>query len=211
MSSKRIYIGKYLLLVALLRAGGIVAAVWHFTQEKRDEVRIQKLLYALADDLSKNPTESAATALLKVKAVTGAFAEPLLLSMDNYAQGSFDRERLLANVSRYRTMIAQAQVTIDDVNIKISGGNVGESAQKTASIYGGGYGSGTTITGNTNITMTGGSINGNLFGGGNQGVVNSNATVTITGGTVTGNVYGGGNQAEVTGTTKVVVGQDVVE
>lgn len=93
-----------------------------------------------------------------------------------------------------------------NVNIKITGGKVGESSQKTASVYGGGYGNGTTVNGDTNISMTNGTVNGNLFGGGNQGIVNNNTTVTITGGTVTGNVYGGGNQAEVSGTTKVVIG-----
>lgn len=94
-----------------------------------------------------------------------------------------------------------------NVNIKITGGKVGESSQKTASVYGGGYGNGTTVNGDTNISMTNGTVNGNLFGGGNQGIVNNNTTVTITGGTVTGNVYGGGNQAEVKGQTKVVIGQ----
>ena len=95
-----------------------------------------------------------------------------------------------------------------NVNIKITGGKVGESSQKTASVYGGGYGNGTTVNGDTNISMTNGTVNGNLFGGGNQGIVNNNTTVTITGGTVTGNVYGGGNQATVGGQTKVVIGQN---
>ena len=97
-----------------------------------------------------------------------------------------------------------------NVNMKITGGTVGESSQKTASVYGGGYGSGTTITGNTNITMTGGIINGNVFGGGNQGKVNNNTNVNVAGGSVTGNVYGGGDQAEVLGTTTVTIGQKQV-
>ena len=93
-----------------------------------------------------------------------------------------------------------------NVNITIAGGNVG-TQEKAASVFGGGYGSGTTINGSTSITMTGGAINGNLFGGGNQGAVNSNTSVTITGGSVTGNVYGGGDKAEVKGKTNVVIGQ----
>lgn len=72
---------------------------------------------------------------------------------------------------------------------------------------GAGYGSGTTINGSTSITMTGGTINGNLFGGGNQGAVNSNTSVTITGGEVKQNVYGGGNKAAVTGSTNVMIGK----
>ena len=95
-----------------------------------------------------------------------------------------------------------------DVTMKITGGNVGESSQKTASVYGGGYGGSTTVNGSTNITMTGGTVNGNVFGGGNQGTVNNNASVTITGGTVIGNVYGGGNEAAVGGQTRVVIGSD---
>ena len=93
-----------------------------------------------------------------------------------------------------------------NVNITIAGGSIG-TQDKTASVYGGGYGSGTTINGSTSITMTRGAINGNLFGGGNQGAVNSNTNVTITGGSVTGNVYGGGNKAEVKGKTNVVIGK----
>lgn len=94
-----------------------------------------------------------------------------------------------------------------NVNITIAGGNIGGTQENAASVFGGGYGSGTTINGSTNITMTGGTINGNLFGGGNQGAVNLNTSVTITGGSVTGNVYGGGNQAAVSGTTNVVIGK----
>ena len=93
-----------------------------------------------------------------------------------------------------------------NVNITIAGGNIG-TQENAASVFGGGYGSGTTVNGDTNISMTNGTVNGNLFGGGNQGIVNNNTTVTITGGTVTGNVYGGGNQAEVKGKTNVVIGQ----
>ena len=93
-----------------------------------------------------------------------------------------------------------------NVNITIAGGNIG-TQENAASVFGGGYGSATTINGSTSITMTRGTINGNLFGGGNQGAVNSNTNVTITGGSVTGNVYGGGNKAEVKGKTNVVIGK----
>ena len=87
----------------------------------------------------------------------------------------------------------------------ITGGTVG-SEDVNASVYGGGYGRGTTITGNVDLTMTGGLINGNVFGGGNEGAVSGNTTVTITGGEVKQNVYGGGNQAAVSGETKVTIG-----
>jgi len=120
MSKKRIYIGKYLLITGVVLLALAAYLIWNLTQERRDEVRIKNLLYTLSADLSKTSDESAATALLKVRGVTGAFADPMLFAMDHYAQGSYDRERLLASVTRYRTTIAQAQVTADDVVIKIT-------------------------------------------------------------------------------------------
>ena len=92
------------------------------------------------------------------------------------------------------------------VNMTIAGGTVG-TRDKVASVYGGGYGSSTNVAGNVNIKYTGGTLNGSLFGGGNEGVVNGNTSVTITGGEIKQNVYGGGNKATVSGTTNVLVGQ----
>ena len=54
--------------------------------------------------------------------------------------------------------------------------------------------------------MTGGTVE-NVFGGGNEAPVTGNTNVTITGGKVMQNVYGGGNKAAVSGTTHVVIGQ----
>ena len=102
-----------------------------------------------------------------------------------------------------------------NVNITIAGGNVG-TQEKAASVFGGGYGSNTSVEdntdtkdvkeGNVNIKYTGGVLYGNLFGGGNEGAVTGNTNVTITGGEVKQNVYGGGNKAAVSGTTNVVIG-----
>jgi hypothetical protein len=88
----------------------------------------------------------------------------------------------------------------------IAGGTVG-TEEKAASVYGGGYGKSTTIEGNVSIKYTDGTLNGNLFGGGNEGAVTGNTNVTITGGEIKQNVYGGGNKAAVSGTTNVVIGQ----
>ena len=93
-----------------------------------------------------------------------------------------------------------------NVNMTIAGGTVG-TQEKSASLYGGGFGNNTTVSGNVNIKYTGGLLNGNLFGGGNEGVVNGNTSVTITGGEIKQNVYGGGNKAAVSGTTNVVIGK----
>lgn len=92
------------------------------------------------------------------------------------------------------------------VNMTIAGGTVG-TEEKAASVYGGGYGKSTTVKGNVSIKYTDGTLNGNLFGGGNEGAITGNTNVTITGGEIKQNVYGGGNNAEVSGTTHVVIGK----
>lgn len=63
------------------------------------------------------------------------------------------------------------------------------------------------VTGDITITLKGNTtVNGNVFGGGNESKSLSNTLVEILGHTkVLGNIYGGGNMAEVRGNTKVVV------
>ena len=72
-------------------------------------------------------------------------------------------------------------------------------------LYGGGHGENAKVTGNSTVTVSGGTIN-NAFGGGNAAELGGNSSVTITGGIVVGNVYGGGNKAAVTGKTEVIIG-----
>lgn len=87
-------------------------------------------------------------------------------------------------------------------------------------VYGGGLGEKAIVTGNPQVTMTGGTVGytetvdgkqvvsgGDVFGGGNAAAVQGNTNVHISGGEVKHNVYGGGNQAKVTGKTNVVIGQ----
>jgi len=63
------------------------------------------------------------------------------------------------------------------------------------------------VTGDIKITLNGNTtVNGNVFGGGNESKSLANTLVEILGRTkVLGNIYGGGNMAEVRGNTKVVV------
>ena len=63
------------------------------------------------------------------------------------------------------------------------------------------------VTGNIKITLKGNTtVNGNVFGGGNESKSLANTLVEILEHTkVLGNIYGGGNMAEVGGNTKVVV------
>ncbi len=120
---KRIYIGKYLLFGILLLAGGISWLVWHFSADKRDEVKIRKVIYALAADLSKNNNESAAVALLKVKNVVNVFTDPVELAMDQYAYGPYDHDRLLSSVGRYRALLEEAEISVQDLQLEIIGDN----------------------------------------------------------------------------------------
>ena len=63
------------------------------------------------------------------------------------------------------------------------------------------------VTGDITITLNGNTtVNGNVFGGGNESKSLSNTLVEILGRTkVLGNIYGGGNMGVVGGNTKVVV------
>lgn len=77
------------------------------------------------------------------------------------------------------------------------------------SVYGGGSVSEVKVTdatnnnANTYAYMTSGSVTGDLFGGGNQGVVTGNSHIIMTGGQLHGNIYGGGNNAAVSKNTEV--------
>ena len=75
-------------------------------------------------------------------------------------------------------------------SISVSGGTVNN-------IYGGGYGSNTTMSTNgTKITVTDGTINNNIYGGGEQGIVQGATTVSFEGGSVN-DIYGAGKGTEV--------------
>ena len=79
-------------------------------------------------------------------------------------------------------------------------------------VYGGGFGSTATITGNPVVTVgvsdsaKRAKIGGSVFGGGNAAPISGNTTVKVLyNSSVFGNIYGGGNQGEVDGDTKVIV------
>ena len=75
-------------------------------------------------------------------------------------------------------------------SINVSGGTV-------TNIYGGGYGANTTMSTNgTKITVTDGTINNNIYGGGEQGIVEGAAIVSFEGGSVN-DIYGAGKGTEV--------------
>ena len=87
------------------------------------------------------------------------------------------------------------------VTINMKGGTV-------TNIYGGGFGANTNMAAGTVVNVSNGTINNNVYGGGELGTVDGNTNVTVSGGTMK-NVYGagkGGNTtAEVSGQTFVTV------
>lgn len=98
--------------------------------------------------------------------------------------------------------------------VNLNGGVVGTSGNTTAHIaFGGGYGANTSTSGNVSLAIDGSTIYGNVYGGSALGNVNSSGkatTVTLTSGTVNGSLYGGGlgdadHAALVNGAVQVVV------
>ena len=72
-------------------------------------------------------------------------------------------------------------------NLTISGGDIGSET----SIFGGGRETGATCS-NTNVILSGGTIDAWVFGGGDEGSVSGTAKVSLQGSTINKNLYGGG-------------------
>ena len=100
--------------------------------------------------------------------------------------------------------------TIEDTEyLKIGDSDPTEAGYDLAeyTIYGGSrY---TDLTCNIKITMTGGKVY-YVFGGGSGKKVTGNTEIIISGGTVDQYIYGGGNAGEVTGNTSVTIGKDAM-
>ncbi len=78
-----------------------------------------------------------------------------------------------------------------------------EAGQVETSVFGGGLGANTTVNGTATVQVNGTpNIGHDVYGGGDQGTVNA-TLVTITAGTIEQSVFGGGNQAGVTTTATV--------
>ena len=81
-------------------------------------------------------------------------------------------------------------------------------------VHGGGYGKATGVTGNVEVNIAGGTINGDVYGGSALGKVNTNTSnttaVNLTGGVIHGDAYGGGlgdsdTEADVNGNVTVTL------
>jgi hypothetical protein len=61
------------------------------------------------------------------------------------------------------------------------------------------------VKGNCNVVIDSSTINGNVFGGGNNGVTYGNVTTKINNSTVNGDIFGGANQADVEGNVSLKI------
>ena len=78
----------------------------------------------------------------------------------------------------------------------------------TTHLYAGGYAG---ECGNTYLLMEDGTVNGNLFGGGNMAGVTNSSTVDVNGGLVLTGVYGGcNNSGDITGNVQVNINQGII-
>ena len=103
-----------------------------------------------------------------------------------------------------------------DITVNLAGGTVGANTNSgRADVYGGGFGQGTSTSGDVKVTLTNTTIYGDLYGGSAFGSVNGTAAdttkLTIGGSNLYGTVYGGGKGQDtpspITATTngKVIV------
>ena len=84
--------------------------------------------------------------------------------------------------------------TTTTTNITLNNGTV-------TTLFGGGN---KAISGTSHVTQTGGSVT-TMFGGGNQAAMSGNTNISVSGGSVTTALYGGGNEGAVTGNTNVLI------
>ena len=134
--------------------------------------------------------------------------------------GAADGESILATGGSYGSVNGNTTINIsdnavvegivaggasrtDDKGVKSTYINV-KGGTLNGDIYGGGL-KYSTVTENTNVNISGGTVNANVYGGGatETTIVNGNANVNITGGTVAGSVYGAGNSDLIKGNTNV--------
>ena len=75
------------------------------------------------------------------------------------------------------------------------------------SLYGGGRGTETTITGSTDVTVnSGATVADNVYGGGEEGKVTVGTTVRLAGGTIGGSVFGAGNNIGTNSASVILAG-----
>lgn len=114
----------------------------------------------------------------------------------------------------------------NDVTVLVTGGTIGTANAVNGAVYGGGLGEGTKVKGNVTVTIDGGTLNNDVYGGSAKGLVNCNdegtaategskTDVTLNAGTINGSLYGGGHgingaYAHVWGPVQVTVNRGTV-
>ena len=110
-----------------------------------------------------------------------------------------------------------------DIEVNVTGGTVGaNNNNRYDGIFGGGYGNGTSTTGDVNVTINGNGVTvwGDVYGGSAKGHVNNDnsdeTNVTLEAGTIHGDLYGGGlgdgsYAATVNGAVQVTVNSGTVD
>jgi len=85
--------------------------------------------------------------------------------------------------------------------------NINENALINGSVFGGGEYAGTTSTNKVDININGGTVLGDIYGGGYSGQVDGSTELKIASGNFQ-NIYGGGDQSYVSGNTAITVGNE---
>lgn len=114
----------------------------------------------------------------------------------------------------------------NDVTVHVTGGTIGTANVVNGAVYGGGLGEDTKVKGNVTVTIDGGTLNNDVYGGSAKGLVNCNdagtgategskTDVTLNAGTINGSLYGGGHginnaNAHVWGPVQVTVNSGTV-
>lgn len=108
----------------------------------------------------------------------------LEFSAENAAFGTFTSTNASSVVGSYATDI------MGNVDIVVNSGTF--SSQIMGGIYTNAQNATTTIGGATSVYINGGTVNGDVVGGGLAGAISGGSNATVTGGVISGSVYGAG-------------------
>ena len=102
----------------------------------------------------------------------------------------------------------KANVTVTDGTIGVTDPEViaglsDHSKMVNGNIFGAGDGNAAIVFGGSNVTIVGGNINGNVYGGGNEANLIGSTAIDLQGGDYAGAVFGGARKADIYGYTYV--------
>ena len=103
-----------------------------------------------------------------------------------------------------------------DSYVNIQGSCLIGTTDAGGNVFGGGLGLANNaaagrVRGNTSLSISGGTMYGSVYGGGEAGIVWKDTYVNLTGGTVIHDAYGGGLAADVEGNTNVALNENVAD